>query len=192
MPDYINKVVLGNTVKIDLSNDTATADKVLSGYTFHDGQGVPSTGTCTYDADTSEDTALAGDILANKTAHARGVEITGNMPNRGGVTGTIDTADGSYSIPAGYHDGSGSVSIDSTEQAKIIASNIKKDVEILGVVGTYGGEEAHAQSKNATPTFSQQTILPDSGYDYLSQVNIAAIPVVETPTPGGGITVTVG
>ena len=39
-------------------------------------------------------------------------------------------------INAGYHNGSGKVSISSTEQAKIIASNIKKGVSILGVTGT--------------------------------------------------------
>jgi hypothetical protein len=114
------------------------------------------------------------------------------MPNRGGVTGSISTVAGTYGIQAGYHDGSGTVGIDSTEQAKIIAGNIKAGVEILGVTGDYSGEAVTAQSKSATPTFSQQTILPDTDYDYLSQVTIAAIPVVESPTPGGGTTITVG
>ena len=41
----INKVIYGNTTLIDLTSDTATADKVLSGYTFHDASGSSSTGT---------------------------------------------------------------------------------------------------------------------------------------------------
>lgn len=188
----VNKVVINGETKIDLSNDTVEADKVLAGYSFHDADGEVTTGTCTFDSDTSEDTASASEILSGQTAHARGAEVTGTMPNRGGVTGTISTVAGVYTVPAGYHDGSGTVGIDSTEQAKIIAGNIKKDVVILGVTGTYGGETINAQSKSATPTFSQQTILPDTGYDYLSQVTVAAIPVVESPTPGGGTTITVG
>ena len=43
-----------------------------------------------------------------------------------------------------------------------------------------------------TPTFSAQTILPDSGYDYLSQVDVAAITVTETDNVAGGKTVTIG
>ena len=187
-----NKVVINGVTKIDLSNDTAEAAQVLSGYTFHDAEGEAQTGTCTYDADTSEDTASASDILSGQTAHARGSAITGTMPNRGGVTGTISTVAGTYSIQSGYHDGSGTVEIDSTEQAKIIEGNIKAGVEILGVTGTYSGEAISAQTKNVTPTFSAQQVIPDSGYDYLAQVNVAAIPVTETATPGGGTTITVG
>ena len=47
----------------------------------------------------------------------------------------------------GFHDGSGSVAIDSTEQDKIVPGNIKSGVEILGVTGTYSGEAITAQSK---------------------------------------------
>jgi hypothetical protein len=63
------------------------------------------------------------------------------MPNRGSVTGTISTISGSYSIPQGYHDGSGSVSISSTEQAKLIAENIRQGITILGVQGSMSGTE---------------------------------------------------
>ena len=187
-----NKVVINGVTKIDLSNDTAEAANVLSGYTFHDAEGEATTGTCTYDADTSDDTASASDILSGQTAHARGSAITGTMPNRGGVTGTISTVAGTYSIQSGYHDGSGSVEIDSTEQAKIIAGNIKSGVTILGVLGDYNGEAISAQTKSVTPSFSAQQILPDTGYDYLAEVDVAAIPVTETATPGGGTTITVG
>ena len=101
----------------------------------------------------------------------------------------------SYTIPIGYHDGSGKVSISATEQAKLIATNIRQGVTVLGVTGTMSGTEgAKAESKTATPSTSQQTILPDStkGYNYISQVVVEAIPYNESENPQGGLTVTIG
>ena len=114
------------------------------------------------------------------------------MTNNGGVTGTISTKAGQYTVPQGYHDGSGKVSIASAEQAKIIAGNIKSGVQILGVTGTYSGEAITAQTKSATPSWSQQTIQPDNGYDYLSAVTVAAIPITYSDNSAGGQTVTIG
>ncbi|MBR2554851.1 MAG: hypothetical protein IKE94_08340 [Aeriscardovia sp.] len=194
MPNtYNSKVVLSNgTVLMDLTSDTVTASDLLEGVTAHGKDGAPITGTCTYDADTSEDTAAVGEILSGKTAHARGTLLTGTMTNVGAVSGTISTKAGQYTVPQGYHDGSGKVQISSTEQAKIIAGNIKSGVQILGVTGSYSGESITAQSKNATPTWSSQTIQPDSGYDYLSAVTVAAIPIAYADNSAGGVTVTIG
>lgn len=192
MPDYINKVVYGNTTLIDLTADTITAADLAYGVTAHDMSGAPITGSSTKDVDSSAATAVVAEVLATKTFAARGTVLTGTMPNNGAVAGTISDKNTPYSVPAGFHDGSGTVSIDSTEAAKIIASNIKSGVEILGVTGDYTGEGVTAQAKSATPTTSQQVILPDSGYDYLSQVTVAAIPYVETPNAAGGNTVTIG
>lgn len=50
----ISKVVYGGKTLIDLTADTVTADKVLKNYTTHDKSGAPITGTCTFDADTSD------------------------------------------------------------------------------------------------------------------------------------------
>lgn len=137
--EYINKVILGNEILIDLTTDDAVVSNVLSGKKFHLPSGEPAVGTCMYDADTSDATASADEILATKTAYKNGSKITGTMPNIGGAVGTISLKDQAYTIPQGYHDGSGSVSILSTEQAKIIPGNIKNGVEVLGVVGTYTG-----------------------------------------------------
>lgn len=191
--EYVSKVVLSNgTTLIDLTGDTISPADVINSKTFHDKSGAPLTGSCTYDADTSEDTAAVGEILSGKTAHARGALLTGTMTNNGAVTGTISTKAGTYTVPQGYHDGSGSVGISSTEQAKIIAGNIKSGVQILGVTGTYSGEAITAQTKNATPTWASQTIQPDTGYDYLSAVNVAAIPISYSDNSAGGQTVTIG
>lgn len=191
--EYVSKVVLSNgTTLIDLTGDTISVADVINSKTFHDKSGAPLTGTCTYDADTSEDTVAVAEILSGKTAHARGALLTGTMPNNGAVTGTISTKAGQYTIPQGYHDGSGNVSIAQAEQNKIIAGNIKSGVQILGVTGTYSGEAISAQTKSATPTWASQTIQPDTGYDYLSAVNIAAIPIAYSDNAAGGQTVTIG
>lgn len=191
----INKVIYGGTTLIDLTSDTATADKVLAGYTFHDKSGTVVDGTCEFDADTSDATAGAAEILATKTAYVNGVKVTGTMPNRGAVTGTITTKAGQYTIPQGYHDGSGKVGISSTEQAKIVATNIRQGVTILGVEGSMSGQEdVKAQSKTVTPSKTAQTVTPDTaqGYNYLSQVTVNAIPYVETDNAAGGKTATIG
>ncbi len=190
---YVNKVIYGGTTLIDLTGDTTTASDVLSGKKFHDKSGASVTGTCAYDADTSDATAGASEILATKTAYVSGSKITGSMPNNGAVTGTITTKAGQYTIPQGYHDGSGKVSISSTEQAKIVAGNIREGVQILGVTGTMSGsEDVHAQAKTVTPGTTAQTVTPDSpDYNYLSQVTVNAISYVETDNAAGGKTVTI-
>lgn len=188
-----NKIIYGGEVLIDLTADTVTAADLAEGVTAHDKSGAIITGTNTHDSDTSEDTAAVAEILSGKTAHARGTQLTGTMPNNGAVTGTISTKTQEYTIPLGYHDGSGKVAIASTEQAKIIATNIRQGVTILGVEGTMSGQEdVVAQAKTATPSTTQQVITPDTGYNYLTQVTVAAIPYAEAPNSAGGVTVTIG
>lgn len=189
---YVNKVIYGGQTLIDLTGDTVTASDILTGKKAHDKSGAQITGTCAYDADTSDANATAAEILATKTAYVAGSKITGSMPNRGAVTGTISTKTQQYTIQNGYHDGSGKVSISSTEQAKIIATNIRQGVSILGVEGTMSGsEDVHAQTKTVTPSTTAQTVTPDTGYNYLTQVTVNAIPYVETDNASGGITVTI-
>lgn len=190
---YVNKVILGKEVKLDLSSDTITADKLASGVTAHDKSGAPIVGTNDYDVNSQDATAAVAEILKDKTAYARGSKLTGTMPNNGAVSKEITTVAEEYTVPMGYHDGSGKVKIAATEQAKLIPANIKQGVEVLGVTGTLEpSSDVSAHAKSVTPTFSAQTVLPDEGYDYLSQVTVAAIPYTETDNSAGGVTLTIG
>lgn len=189
----INKVVYGGETLIDLTGDTVTADKLLKGITAHGKDGEVVTGACTFDVDSNDATAAVAEVLKGKTAYARGKKLVGTMPNNGAVTGTIKTLTESYVIAQGYHDGSGKVTIDSAEQAKLVAKNIREGITILGVKGTMSSSEGmKAQAKTVTPSNSQQTILPDTTYNCLSQVTVNAIPYAESENSAGGTTVTIG
>ena len=188
----INKVIYGGNTLIDLTDTTAAAANVLDGFYFYGRDGVRTEGICTYNADTSDATALAADILTGSSAYVNGSKVNGMMVNNGAVSGTISTKAQQYTVPVGYHDGSGKVQIAAAEQLKIIESNIKSGITILGVEGTYSGEAVSVEAnKNVTPATTSQVITPSQGYDYLAQVTVAAIPYVESPN-AYGVTVTIG
>lgn len=97
--------------------------------------------------DVSSVTATSGDVLATKVfVNASGSVITGDMPNNGAVSKTLDATSNNqtYTVPAGYHNGSGTVNIT-------------------------------LETKSTTPTTSTQNITPTSG-KVLSKVTVNAIP----------------
>ena len=190
---YVNKVIVGSDVKLDLTQDDITADKLASGIKAHDKSGAPIVGTNTYDADTSDATAVAAEILKDKTAYVNGVKLVGTMPNNGAKTLNITNKSTPVTIPMGFHDGSGKAQISPDEQAKLIPANIREGITVLGVIGTMSGsEDMKPQAKNVTPTFAQQEILPDDEYNCLSSVTVAAIPITYTDNEQGGQTLKVG
>ena len=119
---------------------------VINGVTYQNCPEVdiPKSGSGTakfYDA--SEADAVAGNVLTGKVFIGPNGQDTGSMANNGPTGGFISAKNDSITIPAGYTSG-GSVSISSTEQAKVIAGNIKSGVTLLGVSGSL-----------TTPTISQ-------------------------------------
>lgn len=191
---YVNKVIIGAEVKLDLTGDDVTPDKLAKGIKAHDKSGAPIVGTSTYNADTSDATATAAEILQGKTAYAKGAKVTGTMPNKGAVTLNVIKKSVPVTIPMGFHDGSGKAQVDPAEAAKIIPENIRDGINILGVAGTMSGTEgAKPQAKTVTPTFEAQEITPDSPeYNFLSSVTVNAIPVSYTDNEQGGQTLKVG
>lgn len=80
-----------------------TSGKVLSSVTVN---AIPA-----QYVDTSDATATAAQILDGATAYVDGEMVEGTMPNNGAVTETLDTTTTSYTVPAGYHSGTGKVSV---------------------------------------------------------------------------------
>ena len=78
--------------------------------------------------DTTGAAAASGDILTGKSAFIGNGFVAGSMPNNGAISGT-------YTIPAGFHNGKGAVRISSEEQAKLVSGNIKSGVTVLGISG---------------------------------------------------------
>lgn len=111
---------------------------VINGVTYSDVPevNIPKSGGGTAKFfDTAGANFAAGDLLEDKTGFGAEGAVNGSMPNNGSTSGTISTKAGTVSIPAGYTSG-GTVAISDAEQAKIVASNIKSGVTLLGVAGS--------------------------------------------------------
>lgn len=188
-----SKIIYGGKTILDLTGDNITPDKVLLNIQFHGPDGQIYTGTCTFDVDSSSATLTEAEALEGKTYAKGGALHTGTMKNNGAVAGIIKTKDDIYTIPIGYHDGSGTVVIDPAELAKVIENNIRDGVTILGVTGKMTGSEGVvSQSKTVTPSAVQQSVLPDEGYTHLTEVIVEAIPYTESENAAGGLTITIG
>lgn len=189
----VSKVIYGGKVLIDLTSDTVKASDLLTGVTAHGSDGEPIVGTCSFDANTQDANATASEVLKDRIVYVRGVKVTGSMPNNGAVKGVITSKDTPYIVPPGFHDGSGTVRMDDTEAAKLVPDNIRQGVTVFGVTGTMSGlESVKAQAKTITPAISDQSVVPDEGYNYISQVTVLAIPYEESSNAAGGITATIG
>lgn len=114
------------------------ASVIINGVSYNDVPAVQipkqGSGTATF-YDTNGADITSADLLDGAIGYGASGEVVGSIPRNGATGGTISTKAGTVTIPAGYTTG-GVVSISSTEQAKIIASNIKSGVSILSVQGS--------------------------------------------------------
>ena len=164
---YVNDVLVTGSM---VNNGAVTSTLNAGGsYTipagYHDGLGKVSVNSLS--SHTSAN-AGAANVLSGYTGWVNGSKITGTMTNRGAVSQAL-AANGSYTIPAGWHNGSGKVTQSLTTQAaanitpgtanktacaasrwttgnivilgssSLTAGNIKKGVSIFGVTGTFTG-----------------------------------------------------
>lgn len=178
-------------VLIDLTQDDVKPEHVQAGIFFHDKTGTRQKGTDTRTVDASAATAEAAEVLVGRT-FGKGEEMqTGTMPDNSGNDVIISSKDGAV-IPRGAFDGATMARLSEEDLAKLTPENIKEGVSILGVSGEFGADDISSQSKEVTPTFEDQTILPDEGTTFLSSVKVKAIPITRTDNEAGGVTVTIG
>lgn len=101
--------------------------------------------------DLTDCTVTASDMRSGVIAKGSdGETVTGNLVDKGAVTGTIGTKDGVYTIPAGIHNGQGNCQLSSTEKAKLIGSNIRAGITLFGVNGEYSGASVTAREVTNT------------------------------------------
>lgn len=190
--EFNSKITLATgEVLIDLTQDDVRAEHVQNGIYFHDKTGARLKGSNTKTVDASKATAEAAEVLVGRT-FGKGAEMqTGTMPDNSGKNVVITSKEGTI-IPRGAYDGASKAVLSDEDIAKLIPSNIKEGISILGVPGGFGADDISSQEKEVTPTFEDQTILPDADVAYLSSVKVKAIPITRTDNEAGGVTVTIG
>ncbi|MCP4128428.1 MAG: hypothetical protein GY753_15410, partial [Gammaproteobacteria bacterium] len=112
---YYNATAL-NSADPDLESGNIAGDVTIFGVT---GSAVVSAGD-----------AAAGDVLSGRTFSKTGAAgLTGTMPNRGAMNFTPGIS--GRTVPAGYHNGSGTVAGD----ADLTAANIRSGITIFAILG---------------------------------------------------------
>lgn len=149
--DDMNLTNIANAIR----NKKGTTNQMLPSQMANEISSIKTT-TSSGGTDTSDATVNASDVLENKIAYGASGRIVGSMKNNGSQTINVYSANRSYTISKGYHDGSGSVQISSADASKLIASNIKRGITILGVTGSYQGSTSSSgiQVKTGTTTLT--------------------------------------
>lgn len=146
--------------------------------------------------DLTQDDITQEQVLNGIQFHAPSGEIVqGTMPNHKDSGGLISNIDVPYTIPLGYYNGTGKVEIDPTEKEKLIATNIREGINVLGITGTMSDIAGMKNTDlNVIPKITEQVFIPtDLGnFNSIEQVTVAPIPILEKDNDYGGKTVTIG
>lgn len=134
--------------------------------------------------DVSSVTAAAADVLANKIiVDSTGASVAGTMPNNGAVSQTLSTTTTSYTVPKGYHSGTGKVvvvtetkSATPTKSAQTITPSSGK---VLSSVSVAAIPANYVDTSDATATAAQ---ILDGKFAYINAVK------VEGTMPNNGAT----
>ncbi len=123
-------------------------------------------------------TKLSGMGLAESTADLEDCTVAvESIAENGAVSKKLDTSATSYAVPAGFHNGSGTVSIELEEKTATANGDVIPTAgKVLSKVTVNVENAPTLQEKSVTPTKSEQSVTPDEGYDGLSQVTVGAIP----------------
>ena len=171
----------------DLDVITAGAGDVLSGKVIVDKEGEPFAGTLTLTGTAADSHVLAGQTYYNTDAKTK---RTGGMANRGAVSQALN-AGGSYTIPAGYHNGAGKVtanSLASQTSANAAAGHILsgKTAWVNGAKVT--GNIASLAGQTVTPGASAKTV-SCSGKYMTGNVTVSAVSNLTAANIKKGVTV---
>lgn len=178
----VNKVIYGGDTLIDLSNDTITADKMLSGITGHDKAGNKITGTIA--TNTSSNLTASGakvsvpagyyaSTASKSVATATQATPSITVDSAGKITASATQSAGYVS--AGTKSGTKQLT---TQAAKTVTPSASEQTAVASGVYTTGVVKVAAvptETKTATPSAAAQTIKPSSG-KFLSSVTVNAIP----------------
>ena len=204
---------ISNTVTLPTSTlqgieSGLVAGNIRSGYSIF---GV--SGTFTSDA-----TATEAQILTGKIAYVNGSKVTGTMPNNGAVSEVLTTQNYYYTIPKGYHDGTGKVTATLTDA--VLTSDVSVPVStvtssLVATTGTVSNIVNAAKNSGTTsptsggvyvkvthtPTYSSISVKPSAGVSkegYVStsssntgtekSITIKAAPALYVPIQPGAVT----
>lgn len=160
-------VAEGTTPASKTQSDVKTGIKTLSTNRYNDGIKATKKGT-----------AVADDVLTGKTfTNSSGVEISGTMTNNGAVTKTLDTTTTSYTVPKGYHNGNGTVSITTqtktatpSTSSQTISPDSGKVLSSVTVSAMSNGSLNNAATAGVTYTenTAASTVIPSEGALYIN------------------------
>lgn len=151
--DDVNLRNIANAIR----NKKGTTNQMLPSQMANEIASI-KTATSSGGTDTSDATVNASDVLENKIAYGASGRIVGSMKNNGSQMIDVSSVNASYTIRKGYHNGSGSVQISSADASKLIASNIKRGITILGVTGSYQGSASSSGIRVKTGTTTSTSI----------------------------------